>query len=669
MTNKTDPERIHLGPPRHSFASSNATRTRNGNHERTKTNEEIEQKFSDRRSGTFGGLNGKFGARTDTEANDEERPRRRAGDEDSDSRLRREFEEPRWSTRDGQTEGEKTDEISPRYSRDAQSKAKFDQPWTRRGDEDASRESPAWRRNPRDRENERIDTAPEWVDSVEATEPAKAHTHEDFLQWMESMKNKTSGESKPLQEETQQKEATVPMTGIQPTRIVSDPTTSVDKFFAKFEEQKSGGDNKGGARPTKSRFASIFGAKEEPKPESEAPPTSAISPHPPVELEQPAARTDPDKKANDAAFAKLLEMLNKNNTPTPQPSQPQSTRSPVNIAEFTSARSPDITSQASTQAQTRTPLQSHTPSLSLDQLIESRSPADHAQRGQAKATPQDLLDLLRRTNLEDRQQQHQQSYSHTQEPRMPPPPPGLFGLPVQDQERQGPPLVSTRRENVRSSFEDMMYTGPVYRNEAEYQQPAPRQQRGGLGELLAAMNNTSYTANPQQEPRSAQAQGPINLPPGLQRPVGIDNGPRPPPGWPTSTKQQPQVPPTSSRPMPGYPPQPSLYTQSMYTQNQQPQQPQPQRMPQRKPTNDLNIPPGFGGSIGVPPGFGPSPTYASPTSPDNLNQFGLRGGYGYSNERERLERQQLQQHQQLFPGMYGNGNRGSGGVGLPPGFR
>jgi len=601
-------------------------------------------------------LNGKIGAR-DTETNEDDRPKR-------------EFERPRWSTKDGQDEGERNDDQFSRHARDAQSRAKFDQPWIRRGDEDASREGPAWRRNPRDKEHERIDTAPEWVDSAEIIEPGKAHTHEDFLQWMENMKNRTTGESKQSQEEVQQNSVAAPLPGIPGSRIVSDPTASVDKFFAKFEEQKAGDDSKGSAKPTKSRFASIFGAKEEPKPEAETPPTYMTPPPPPTELEQlMAKKTDPNGKSNDAAFAKLLQMLNKNNVPSAtQSPQIQATRSPINTAETASSRPFEAAPQVSNQAQTRTPIQSHTPNLSLDHLIESRSPADYPQRSQAKATPQDLLDLLRRTNLEDRQQQQQQqqqSYNHTQEPRMPPPPPGLFGSLTQDQERQGPPLVSTRRENLRSPFEDMMYAGPTYRNEVEYQQPVPRQQRGSLGELLAAMGSSSYPPISQQEPRSAQAQAP-NLPPGLQRPPGLDSGPRPPPGWPTNTKQQPQAPPASSRSIPGYPPQ-QLYNQTSYSQNQQAQQPQPQRMPQRKPTNELNIPPGFAGNIGVPPGFGPSPPYVSPTSPDNANQFGPRGGYAYNNERERLDRQQLQQ--QLFPGMYGNGNRGNGGLGMPPGFR
>lgn len=495
---------------------------------------------------------------------------------------------------------------------------------------------------------------------------------------MEKMKNKTSTDDTSAPSEPVEKET---VTGISkpPQRVISDSSASVDKFFAKFEEKKATGEAQGAARPTKSRFASIFSPKDEPKQEAQIS-VPAVTSTPPVpqsgpvtELEQPGPPLDQEKKANDVAFAKLLEMLNKNQTASnPAMSQIKSTRSPVNIAELATTRSPDLGSLAFAQPQsTRTPISTHTPNLSLDRLIESRSPAhqvNHEQPGQQKATPQDLLDLLRRSNLQDKQPSQQPpGYLPHLEQRMPPPP-GLSAFSRREAETQGPPLISTRRENPRSIFDDPAFTG--YRNEQDYQQRSPpllgnSGPQGGLGGLFAAMSNKNYGQVAQPEPRPPPNHGLVNPPPGLQRPPGLDSSAMPPPGsgWPSNPQQR--------QPMHQFnvEAQQSHYNQNrnVYQQPQPQPQPQPQharQMPQRKPTAEVSIPPGYTNM--PPPGFGPSPMYTSPTSPDSAMQYAMRGAYGMG-ERERTDRSQ---QQNPYAAMYGNSNRGGGGgVQLPPGFR
>lgn len=646
---------IHLGPPRNSFASSNATRNRNGTHERTKTNEDLDNKPSDRRSGSFGVLNGKFGARVDTE-NGTDRARRRIDEEENDTRPRRDYDRPKWSNRDSQVDGEKSDDASSRTARDGSVRDKFSQPWTRKekpmDQEENRRDSPAWRRGQRDRDFERQDAEPEWVDSIEAPEPTRQHTHEDFLRWKESMTGKPTADTKPAASEEQPEKIIEASVFSQP-RIVSDPIASGDKFFAKFEEHK------GNARPTKSRFANIFGSKEQTKTETESPVSSLIPVAEPAELEQPVPNAEPEKKV-DADFAKLLAMLGKNEASQAQ-TRTRPPRSPGNIAELASARSPEITTSNAVPAQaTRTPIAAHTPQLSLDRLIESRSPAHHEQAPQTKPGAQELLELLQRSNLHDRQEHRQPAYAQ-QEQRVVPPPPGLSGY--HERDRSGPPLISTRRETSRSIFDDPAFTG--FRAEPQQYRPQPVSSppdHGGLENLFAAMNK-NYMSNNLPEQRPIQNQ---QIPPGLQRPPGLDS--RPPAGWSgNAPPPPPQAQRQSSHHMPNYSlgPQQNIFAnqnQHAYAQAQQ----REQRLPQRKPTGDM---PGY--TNYPPPGFGPSPTYTSPTSPD---QYGaMRSEYGHPDRianRERLERQPPQQNP--FAAMYGgtnNGRSNGGGVQLPPGFR
>ena len=490
------------------------------------------------------------------------------------------------------------------------------------------------------------------------------------MQFMKSMRNKKEGSEQAAQPESAQKEAAA-LIDRPPARVVSDPA-SVDKFFAKFEEQKKTmNDTPGVAKPVKSRFAALFGSKDEPAQEPHGAskilsplPASKQPPPPPVELEQPAVKQPgQDKGVQEAAFANLLVMLGKNQkSSTPAPAELPSTKSPLNIAELSASRSPDpLTARSNEPQTTRTPILSHTPNLSIDRLVESRSPAHQTHRdssAQAKATPQDLLDLLRRNTIQDKQaqqtHQHQQlesSYMQPREQRVPPPPPGLGGLQMRD---QGPPLISTRRDNPRSIFDDPAFTG--YRNQQDYQQrsPPPHEHRSngnfdGVSGFFAAMNNQNYRQNEQQRAVSDQ---PINPPPGLARPPpGFDNRARPQPALEYPPQRQ-QYSPDDSR---------SAFTGQNRNAYQQPPQPlQNRQLPQRKPTNDMPIPPGFN----IPPGFGP-PSYASPTSPDTGMPYAMRGGYA-GTDRERVERQQ----QQDYLARLGLGQgRAERGVQLPPGFR
>lgn len=604
----SDPERIHLGPPRNSFASSNA-RTRNGTYDRTKTGD-------DDKNGA--GTNGKHHNRPENE-NDLDRSRKRYDEDDGDTRQRRDYDRPRWGARDAQA----------------------DTPWARRDRRgENEQERPAWRRGARD--NDRIDE-PEWADSIEPSDTPKQHTQDDLAQFLAQMKNKDKtateplASAQPLEEKKPQEHP--------PARVVSD--TSTDKFFARFAERSSS-DATTAAKPTKSRFASLFGSKEEPKPDLHGPgpavasnDTFPIPLQPSAELEQPAQPVDNNKKAIDqAAFNNVLAMLQRNSVSPNVTSQPSKT--PVNIAELAASKTPTIDAAIAKTQISRTPSQSHTPTLSIDRLIESRSPAQHNQQGridQPKDSAQQLLNLLQRKPAQDKPQQTQAPLQHIfpqyGEYRMPPQiPPGFGPPPNHEQNVQGAPLISTRRDAPRSIFDDPAFAG--YQREQEFTQRSPPPGLGGMAGLFASVNEKSFNQNGQEDAR-----------PHLQRPPpGFENAPRPPPGsgWPANPPRQYNAD-ASQAP----------YGQSR-TAYPQPQPGQP--MPQRKPTG--GPPPGF---PPIPPGFGPSPTYAAPGSPETATQHPLRGWF-IQNEREgeRERPQQSMQYQARVP-MTGSG------VQVPPGFR
>lgn len=599
--------------------------------------------------------------------NGADRARRRIDEEESETRPRRDFDRAKWGNRDSQVDGERPDDSSSRAARDGTMREKYNQPWTRKEkpteQEDGRRDNPAWRRSQREREFEKTDAEPEWVDSTETPEPARQHTHEDFLRWKESMTGKPTSENKaPVPEG--QTEKIVESTGIVQPRITSDAIVSGDKFFAKFEE------NKGSARPTKSRFANIFGPKEPSKADSESPVSTLIPVAQPAELEQPVPTAEPDKKV-DADFAKLLAMLGKNESSQAQP-RARPPRSPVNIAELASARSPDLTTNSVAPTQiTRTPITTHTPQLSLDRLIESRSPAHYEQAPQAKPGAQELLELLQRSNLHDRPEPRQPSYVQ-QEQRHVAPPPGLSGF--HDRDRPGPPLISTRRETSRSIFDDPAFAGfraETHQHPPPPNMPSPPEHDRGLEGLLAFMQQGQQHYG-QNVDHQRSAQNP-QMPPGLQRPPGLDS--RPPGGWSGNPPPPPpQAQRQSSHHIPPYSlgPQQNMFgnqTQNAYNQAQQRDQRVPP--PQRKPTSDL---PGY--TNYPPPGFGPSPNFMSPTSPDQYGGGMRNDGYGPPDRmtaRDRLERQRPPPPQQnQFAAMYaaaGNARNNGAGVQLPPGFR
>lgn len=512
-----------------------------------------------------------------------ERPRRRGyEDDEAESRHRRDHDRPRWGPRESQS----------------------DIPWAKRDKQNDldDRDGPAWRRGGRDRDFERADPEPEWVDATETADTKTQHTQADFKEWMEQMKKKEKGSAETPSQFMQAApiEPTIKDTAAPPerppARILPDSAASVDKFFAKFEEKKTAADTNVNTKPTKSRFASIFGSKEEPKIETQptppAPSTAATTlaslftppPQPTaVELEQPSAPVEKEKKANDEAFAKLLQMLSKNQAGSaPGPAQVPAAKTPVNISELAAIRSPESRSAAPAHTQAnRTPV-THTPNLSIDRLIESRSPAQKPKQDQSaqyKATPQDLLDLLRRSNLQEKQHPPPQSYPVMQEQRMPAPPPGLGNYPNRDFDRQ-PPLISTRREAPRSIFDDPVFGG--YRGDPAYQQRSPpppdNSGPGGLGGLFAGMNDRGYPPQSRDEHRVSMP-GMVNPPPGLQRPPGLDGSVRAPPqlppgsGWPPPPQQRAPMPQYGiDTQQPLYPPNRNMYPQSP----QVPPQPQQQ---------------------------------------------------------------------------------------------
>lgn len=514
-------------------------------------------------------MNGKSGSRDD-DMDGFERPRRRGHEEDeADTRPRRDHDRPRWGPRESQS----------------------DTPWAKRDkyvDSD-ERDGPAWRRTGRDKDRdfERADPEPEWVDSVETADSKTQHTQADFKEWMEQMKKKGAAETpshsaQAVPIDSSAKDLTSPAER-PPARVFSDSAASVDRFFAKFEEKQTAADTNVAAKPTKSRFASIFGSKEEPKPEAQiTPPTTSVSatltalftnPSQPaaVELEQPPVAVEKDKKANDEAFAKLIQMLSKNQAGSaPTPSQVPASKTPVNISELAAVRSPESRSVGPAHAQAnRTPV-THTPNLSIDRLIESRSPAQKPKSdnsNQHKATSQDLLDLLRRSKLQEEQPPTQYNYPVMQEQRMPHPPPGLGNYPNRDFDRQQP-LISTRREAPRSIYDDPVFGG--YRGEPVYQQRSPppdAHMQGGPGGLFAGMNDRAYPPSNRDEHR-APMPGMVNPPPGLQRPPpGLDGNarpPQPPPGsgWPPTQQRAPMPQYGLDTQQPPYPQNRNIYQQS-----------------------------------------------------------------------------------------------------------
>ncbi|KIX08629.1 uncharacterized protein Z518_03285 [Rhinocladiella mackenziei CBS 650.93] len=671
----TDPDRIVLGPPRRSFASSNARaagKTQEGSeesnskdsssfHERSRNGDESESRPYERRATQS---NGRFGNRQDSE--------------DAETENRRDYDRRfKWAGRDRSDqnlEDDHEDLTRTGFRRDTHSRAKLSQSWFKKdtGDGESRRDtdkSQDWRSGRgRDRDWDRsvkAEADPEWMDSTEPDEPFQVHTQEDFQRWKEKMK---AGGTTSL-DKTESGVTTSPTDNVQekPAKKVVpvEPDDSMDKFFARFEakgtEQKTGAGKVHG----KTRFASLFSPPAEQNKQVEAPPMPTA--------ERPSSAQIPSSTdADQAGFARILEMLQtRSNNPTPQNQDTAKPRTPLHAGGTGSKAEPearpssqDFLSLLGAQNAPRQsePAQSQPPP-NHERYAEPRSPTEqppHTRQQSSINKDEVLLNLLRQASLAPKPQ--------PPPPPPPPPPPahqqsemgagarmpglndpnsrsrGQMISPVQGQGQvQDPIMMMQRRETGRSMFDESpisMYQNEPGPREALSRRPTNGTQPGFTDDAMMAMLRTQRLMPPPQH------QG---LPPGLQRPPGLDQLPRPNPTWPSQPPpRQPSLPPGLSNVPRGVPSSSFMQTQQITNQQNMQQQPQQQRpQQQRKYTGDsvstpgvpnlppvMYPPPGFIGA-GPPPGFPGHPArYQAESAPPQgisrvfMDMYGEIGGRG-----------------------------------------
>lgn len=466
----------------------------------------------------------------------------------------------------------------------------------------------------------------------------------------------------------------------------------MDKFFTRLSEQKAPTTQPAvaAAKPHgKSRFGALFGpspidTQKVASPDAPPLPMSAPAPAPkepkntdPVQQmfgmslrekmpTSPAAvaaagpktagAVDPDQ----AAFARILDMLqgrsSNSTTPSQQPQtqqpaasgqQPREQKARVPLYARDSQQkvdSPKDTSspllallggQAPPPQSTAPPPSQHEPpirrSTGHDRLDMSRSPVDSSHGRQSSQKDELLLNLLKQASQAPKPTPPSEQYAHRPmstehsnrmamaRNELPPPPDAshLRGY------THGPP-----EERMRFNDDPMMYNH------------GPRRQN-------SEANRPMYEDSLLESLRNAPPPHGHGLPPGLSRPPGFDQqmpSRMPPPGWngpPPPPQQQPSQGrqpgpssniPNNSRPNipPGYgmPPPPQGRDGRPPPQSAGPQQPGPQR----KYTNDSGMPmgppPGFAGNA-QPPGFPslmPHPSQMQQQQGGGGHQQGSGGG-------------------------------------------
>ncbi|KAK7905291.1 hypothetical protein LTR67_000011 [Exophiala xenobiotica] len=604
----TDPDRIVLGPPRRSFASSNARAVGKAQEDDTgkKNGDWSETRHHERRNTQ---TNGRYGQREGEDLESEGRFERR----------------PKWSSKDKNDQALEDDEdlSRPGFRRD---RARFSQPWFKK-DTDAEENgrddvAPDWRRSRREPDWDRqpkVEAEPEWMDA-EPEEPFQARTQEDFQRWKEKMKAGTATPQDKV--ESTFAETAKPAT----TKLVSpEPDDSMDKFFAKFEskatEQKTGTVKSHG----KTRFASLFTPATEQSKQVEAPPPMPM-PMPTAERPSSAHFADSTADADQAGFARILEMLQtRSNNPTPQNQESTKTRTPLYAraseprpdpeARPSSATLISLLTGQTTPQQQQQPAPSQRPSVQ-DRVADSRSPGEqptHTRQQSSINKDEVLLNLLRQASLAPKPQ--------------PPPNPhqqagGMFGMPSEPNVRAaarnqmispvpGPdPIMSQRRETGRSMFDESPVA--MYQNE---QVPREHIQRRATNGAPAILDDPLIALLRGQGPQRHMP--PQSLPPGLQRPPGLEQGARQPPNWPP---QQPQAQPPRQSSLPpglsslprGMPGVPYGQPQPIPGQQQPPQQQRTQQQPQRKYTGESSAAPGM---PNLPPGMFPPPGFMNAGPP------------------------------------------------------
>jgi len=476
------------------------------------------------------------------------------------------------------------------------------------------------------------------------------------------------------------------------TKAVSpESDDAMDKFVARFKEAKLGSEQKTtiGKAPTKTRFASLFSPPSEAQQKQGETPTGWA---PTDERSASAQISTPSvTDADQAGFARILEMLQTRNQDGSKPKTPLHTRESQQRFE-PEARLPNVMAlfgQEPQQQQT-SGVPNHT-SPGIERFPGSRSPTEpsHTRQQPSIHKPEVFLNLLRQASLAPKPQPGPPPQLETR------PSAGSFAVPDFGQvARSRSQLVSPsqayepttiqRRETMRSFFDESPISALQYPNEQiSREQLSRRPTNGGPPPpffddpyLMMSRQNGQQQQQQPQKPLQTGQQPPQGLPPGLQRPPGLEQMPRMPPGWPAPPPQQPPPPARQAGPpagvsnapraMPAPFGVPNVPSQQVPSQNLQ-------RPQQRKYTSDSSSVPNFPPGMGPPPGFmtgGPPPGFPGPGGTGgNYGRFPLGGA------------EQTQGVSRAFMEMYGDAGRtglglrggaGGGGGGMGggmPGYR
>ncbi|KIW21518.1 hypothetical protein PV08_02098 [Exophiala spinifera] len=614
------PDRIVLGPPRRSFASSNVRPVG-----------KLQDDESGKRNGDWSET--KQVERRSTQTNG--RHNQRDG-EDQDTEVRR----TKWAARDRHDHGLDDDED---FSRGGfrQNRGKFSQPWFRKDAAEADDNGkddrhPDWRRGDRrDREWDRqpkAEAEPEWMDTAEPEEPFQVRTQEDFQRWKEKMK---AGATTP-----QDKAEPIPAEQAKsaPTVASPEPDDSMDKFFARFESKVAEPKAAPVKAHGKTRFASLFSPPTEQSKQVEAP--AAIS-----SGERPSSTqlSESTSDADQAGFARILEMLQtRSNNPTPQ-TQETTTKPRTPLYARGSEPKPEMESRPSSQTlislltgqnlpQPQDAILNHgsPPHGRVTDPDSPIPPPTHTRQQSSINKDEVLLNLLRQASLAPKPQPpsnpHQQAgaiYGMPNDANMRAAARNQMVSPIQGQE----PLIPQRRETGRSMFDESPVS--MYQNE---QQPREDMRRRATNSAQSGLDDPLITMlRGQGPPRPMQA--PQSLPPGLQRPPGLEQIPRQNPNWLPQQPLQPQqqasrqqtLPPGLSGVPRGLPGAPYPPLQQM-PGPPQPPQPRPPQPPQRKYTGESGAAPGM---PNMPPGMFPPPGFVNAGPPPGFpgSMAGHQGRY------------------------------------------
>ncbi|KAI9836552.1 MAG: hypothetical protein M1819_001184 [Sarea resinae] len=662
-TSGTVPDDIVLGPPKTSFTSATAIRTlgklsdspdrpsqtayddesaRNDRYafrekffkERGRGEREAERPREPR----VGPTNGRRLTREDAEGWTNVKPRKSFGQDDGERFSRRTGDRERTqgskdSTREKDLLGER--EVFSR--RNGTGRARNEPTWFR--DENAhtahkekefTREAPKdreWRDRDRDRRDDRewtrggrTEQDPEWMETPSREEEKKqAHTQADFQKWKERMKasNTPSDEkTREIAEQAPQPTSETPEMEQRPSRsevpLVMD--TGIDKFFGLWSEPKRADSNalsgeqaaeaKGPSKsraPKASRFTTFFSPQEEiphqqPEP---APPSRPASDY-----------IQDDSNKDREGFQRILQMLGgasiSSASSTPQVNIAQQPRPPPNDQRASSSstpisapsRGPPIRTQERIAEQDQAPSRNSSGPPNLQGLFGG---APNAQTGSAPNRDSEFL-------LRLMQQSRSMSSSDSSAMLRGPPPNDGQGLPHLS-ELMGRPQEMPRQKAQAGPMPGYFDDAPVNeRREADSVREAARR-KGPSGPPPGFFDDPSI-ASFQRRPVQDSQQRPQNMPPGLQRPPGLD--PMLPPAWANNQvppHQQGNIAPPPGFANPGvrggpngFPPGflPPLPNMPMYG-DRGPTGPNQGQLPPNLP------PPGFFGVGGPPPGLPPMP--------------------------------------------------------------